>query len=194
MMTLHDFIAAVTEPDFDKPKPPYIFKPPLGTRYFPAYALAITLFSIHSSGWIHKNIWSRGILVFPDQNHEAGITPYLVGWRATRPQEAEQVTPPRKYNEDTDLELNIYQHPDRYCKSSVPCEAKRDICALGVVLLEIGLWKTMSTQFAKPIARVSGNGILPTVAATFSQLSKLAGSDEMKQDIAVEYAKSFNGV
>jgi hypothetical protein len=70
----------------------------------------------------------------------------------------------------------------------VPCEAKHDIYALGVVLLEIGLWRTLSTQFAEPIARVSGNGILPTDASTFSQLSEPAGSDELKQDMGIEYA------
>jgi hypothetical protein len=188
-MTLHDFIGAVIKPDFEQPKPSFLSKPTLGHRYFLAYALAITLFSIYSSGWVHRNIWSRGILVFPEQDQEADIVPYLVGWGAARPQDTQHQTARGKHHEDSNLELNIYRHPDRYCNAFFPCQAKHDIYALGVVLLEIGLWQTISAQFAKSIARVSGNGILPTVTATVHQLNELARSNELKQEMGIEYAR-----
>lgn len=123
-------------------------KPMLGNRFLTARALAATLLTIHTSGWVHKNICSRSILMLPLSNDKLEMLPYLVGWEVARPLEAGT-----SLHALFELEPNLYRHQDRFGKPSQKFANEHDIYSLGVVLLEIGLWKTMSTIFARPIEK-----------------------------------------
>ncbi|KAM0421183.1 hypothetical protein ACHAPT_011075 [Fusarium lateritium] len=64
-------------------------KPGLSNHFFLAWALASTLYNIHASGWVHKDVWSRAILVFQPSDTfplDQRIIPYLLGWSVSRPQ------------------------------------------------------------------------------------------------------------
>ncbi|KAF3159686.1 hypothetical protein TWF788_003661 [Orbilia oligospora] len=168
----------------------------LSDRYFIAWALASTLYNIHASGWVHKNIWSRAILVFRAINAPLSsqrIIPYLLGWSVSRPQTEEyrgfskperaRGVPNHKNKDDPednpdadgeiwnesesdpdfdeesessraqvfDLEHELYRHPERYHGKTATYENKHDLYSLGVVLLEIGLWSTISIEMSTAI-------------------------------------------
>ncbi|KAF3100735.1 hypothetical protein TWF102_005114 [Orbilia oligospora] len=161
----------------------------LSDRYFIAWALASTLYNIHASGWVHKDIWSRAILVFRAANAPLSsqrIIPYLLGWSVSRPQTEEyrdvskREIPNHKNKDDPednpdadseirnasdsdpdsdeesessrarvfDLEHELYRHPERYYGKTATYENKHDLYSLGVVLLEIGLWSTISIEMS----------------------------------------------
>ncbi|KAE8323538.1 hypothetical protein BDV39DRAFT_181878 [Aspergillus sergii] len=52
-------------------------KPTLGDRFKMALTLASTVLNVHSSGWVHKNIWFRGILFIPTEGRPPAL--YLQG-------------------------------------------------------------------------------------------------------------------
>jgi hypothetical protein len=117
-------------------------RPTLGERFKMARSLAETLFQFHSVGWLHKSIRSENVLLFRDQQTQTIIYPhpYLVGFEFSR-----DVTDSSTVERDGLLERNIYRHPDR---QGPPEDAPgnrfsvlHDIYALGVVLLEVGLWR-----------------------------------------------------
>ncbi|KAJ6259802.1 hypothetical protein Dda_5443 [Drechslerella dactyloides] len=123
--------------------------PSLGDRFFIAWSLASTVFDIHTSGWVHKNIRSRGILLSAAKE-SSRPTPYLVGWTMARPQDKQMkiVSEARGELERKQersqkpvvlLEPQFYMHADRYGGTTKGFESKHDIYSLGVVLLEIGL-------------------------------------------------------
>jgi hypothetical protein len=121
-------------------------KPTLGNRFTTARALTATVLAVHTSGWVHKNINSHSTLMLPTSATEG--LPYLVGWDVARPLEAGT-----SLNALFELEPNLYHHSERFGKPSQKFANEHDIYALGVVLLEIGLWKTMSQVFARPIEK-----------------------------------------
>src|SRR5437762_12139836 len=47
--------------------------------------------------------------------------------------------------ESTDFEHNVYRHPERWGLPTVRFQPIHDVYALGVVLLEIGLWRRASS-------------------------------------------------
>jgi serine/threonine protein kinase len=131
--------------------------PDLNERIQLARTLSVALLSLHSLDWLHKSLCSNNILFFPDAMSASATqptasaalvpnisAPYLVGFDASRP------------DMDTDLSvtsknpsiLDLHRHPKSlsglsrkpYCKSY-------DIYSLGLVLLEIGLWKVLQAYY-----------------------------------------------
>lgn len=106
---------------------------------------------MHACGWIHRNIRSRNLLLFlPDagrlSTEKTRATPYLVGFKYARP-EADV----SKSQHDRDLSMNLYHHPNRQNNTTESFTKEHDIYAVGVVLLEIGMWRTITDRFLKPI-------------------------------------------
>jgi hypothetical protein len=129
--------------------------PDLGDRFRLAHTLAISLWSLHSLDWLHKSVCSSNILFFPDAFSNAAVRatataasvpdisyPYFVGFDSSRPAQLVDMSVASK----NPSALDLHRHPsslgtlDRkpYCKSF-------DIYSLGLVLLEIGLWKVLQT-------------------------------------------------
>ncbi|KAK8087947.1 hypothetical protein PG997_002908 [Apiospora hydei] len=131
--------------------------PDLNERVRLAQTLAVALWSLHSLDWLHKSLCSNNILFFPSAFTAAATqptataalipdisSPYLVGFDASRP------------DFDTDMSvasknpsiLDLHRHPKSlsglsrrpYCKSY-------DVYSLGLVLLEIGLWKPLQAYY-----------------------------------------------
>jgi hypothetical protein len=126
--SLHDVIAKGWSSKFS-----------LGARYQSARTLAASVLDIHTSGSLHSNIASRGIAMLPRKLNDTEPSPYLLGWGVEAPPA------------DTFclLEPNLYHHRTQFGLHPQPSTTEQDIYSLGVVLLEIGLWTTMSTVFAK---------------------------------------------
>ncbi|RDW89928.1 uncharacterized protein DSM5745_01703 [Aspergillus mulundensis] len=174
LITLHSYINAG---DGDAKRT----KPTLNDRFTMAHCLAITVQNIHASRWLHKNIWSRGILLFLDTptgvqvselqkhrivpNSKNRIHAYLSDWGYARSE-----TQGTAMAADFDAEPNLYRHPDRQGDPDKPFQRGHDIYSLGVVLLEIGLWVTMSRLMRSRISETKRTGRLPKDKEVLAEL------------------------
>jgi hypothetical protein len=175
LTTLHAFINAV---DADNR---LLQKPSLNDRFSMAYTLALSLSNVHASCWVHKNIWSKGILLFLETPsgvkakdlHDHRIKPrsgnkivsYLSDWGYARSDQ--QNTDMRS---DFEVEPNLYRHPRRQGRPGQQFTRVHDIYALGVVLLEIGLWVTLSRIMQTKIREAENSGRLPKPKAVLDEL------------------------
>lgn len=86
--------------------------------------------------WLHKSIRSSNVIFGYRGGHQDYKRPFLVGFEFSRDEKDKSTT-----EQDDSLECNIYRHPDRQGPPEKRFNALHDIYSLGVVLLEIGLWK-----------------------------------------------------
>jgi hypothetical protein len=122
--------------------------PLLDERLKVAYRLASAVDSLHSVSWIHKSIRSENILFFytkssvrePEEEASAGrmLPPkwFLFGFEYARTMDAET-----SFKSDADRARNTYRHPQRWGVPTTAFGPIHDIYALGVVLLELGIWR-----------------------------------------------------
>ncbi|KAM0190701.1 hypothetical protein ACHAPI_009227 [Fusarium lateritium] len=112
--------------------------PSLGDRYRMVYTLSLSLAILHASGWLHKSIRSHNIM-FPIRNKKpVWSRPYLVGFEFSRPDSSDETTE----KPEQSIRFNLYRHPSA---QGIPGESFRkgfDIYSLGVVLVEVGLWRS----------------------------------------------------
>jgi hypothetical protein len=139
---------------------------PLGDYFTIAKALSKALLFWHLAGWLHKGFRSHNILFFA-KNVTAVLPeyPYIVGFEYSRADVQDSLT------EDLadDREFNLYRHPDSQGHPMTAIEEQDesiprvpppknqyrreyDIYSLGVVLLEIGLRKTVQQIFSSASA------------------------------------------
>ena len=112
----------------------------LPVRFFIARTIATTMGTLHADGWVHKSIRSHNFIFFPSSGTSSGFTePYLIGFEYSRLETAES-----EATWDDDAVKNLYRHPERQGPPLVTFTKRHDIYALGLVLLEIGLWRTLS--------------------------------------------------
>ncbi|KAH6719202.1 prion-inhibition and propagation-domain-containing protein, partial [Leptodontidium sp. 2 PMI_412] len=133
--------------------------PDLGDRFKLAHTLAVALWSFHSLDWLHKSLCSSNILFFPSAFSASAkqataisasipdiSSPFVLGFDASRPDGVDEMSVASKNSAAADL----HRHPNSlngmskkpYCKGF-------DIYSLGLILLEIGLWKVLQT-YHKP--------------------------------------------
>ena len=114
----------------------------LPDRFKIAQIITKAIAGFHCDGWVHKSVRSKSIKFF----HQDGVlqrhAPYLVDFEYSRPESAAT-----NLSYDMDDEKNIYRHPDRQGLPSVRFSRTHDVYALGVVLLEIGLWRTAASIY-----------------------------------------------
>lgn len=131
--------------------------PDLGDRFKLAHTLAISLWSFHSLDWLHKSLCSSNICFFPSSFLTSATkatavaasvpdisSPYINGFDASRPDDQTELSVASR----NPAIMDLHRHPSslngmsrkQYCKCY-------DIYSLGLVLLEIGLWKTIQTYY-----------------------------------------------
>ncbi|KAG0129714.1 prion-inhibition and propagation-domain-containing protein [Tuber indicum] len=117
--------------------------PSLGERFRLAEYLAKSLLLFHSSGWVHKSIRSSNIVFFHCAVNNVPLygNPYIVGFDYARPDNPNAQSVERSTGNNT--ENAIYRHPDLQRANPRRFTASDDIFGLGLVLLEIGLWKRL---------------------------------------------------
>ncbi|KAF2840208.1 hypothetical protein M501DRAFT_932170 [Patellaria atrata CBS 101060] len=199
LVTLHDWINRVDS------KTKRSLKPSLGDRFSIAHSLALTVLNVHGSLWVHKNIWSRGILLF--QKDKKGIYTLNMNGKTTvsEPIESRNATSPRmlafladwgyarpfegatEMRSDFDIEPNLYRHPERQGVPTRQFARRHDIYALGVVLLEIGLWHTVSQIFASKVKAAQQIGNLPKPKEVLATLISLA-QGELPKEMGAGYS------
>ena len=121
-------------------------RPLLGNVFKLAHTLSSSVLEFHKVGWLHKNISSFNIAFFPGAFESAAasvIQPYLIGFNHSRPDEPDAFT----HGPDHNPEQRDYSHPE-YLKDESRFQCIHDYYSLGIVLLEIGLWRTLSSLAA----------------------------------------------
>lgn len=115
--------------------------PALEDRIGLALTIAVALFEFHGAGWVHKSFRSSNIIFFPEgDSTETFITEaWLVGFDYARESEgfSEKIR-------TIDTSKDVYRHPDTWGEPTGKFQKIHDIYSLGIVLLEIGLWKPVS--------------------------------------------------
>jgi serine/threonine protein kinase len=117
-----------------------VYQPPLERKFKLALTIANAVHEFHSVGWMHKNLNSLNIAFFPPKerpNLQLASEPYIIGFHHSRRDD------PYTFTERV-IEANIedYHFPE-YLQNRRRYRREFDYYSLGLVLLEIGLWKTL---------------------------------------------------
>ena len=124
-------------------------QPPLGEKFQLAYALADFHQQFHTIGWLHENFNPQNILFFTPPILQEDVvrtqssimicSPYIVGLHKSRPDgDFWQTSGPHP-----DDSLHDYQHP--VYSASGRYHPSYDYYSLGIVLLEVGLWRPLKS-------------------------------------------------
>ncbi|KAK2745079.1 hypothetical protein CKAH01_18296 [Colletotrichum kahawae] len=124
--------------------------PSLSQRFCLAVKLSRCTSQLHLVKWVHESFRSESILFFPIANSKESVTssddnldlsePWLLGFEFSRPEQYFS-----HGHADACLSRDIYRHPERQQNPTQIFNKIHDIYALGVVLLEIGLWQPVLT-------------------------------------------------
>jgi len=116
-------------------------RPYLGERFNIARIVSACIFYCHSSNWLHKRLNSQNVvfLVPPDSgSRHPPASPFIIGFNHSREDgDQEQSNGP-----PTDPILTPYLHPDYL--TSGRFKKLFDYYSVGLLLLEVGLWQTIS--------------------------------------------------
>ncbi|KAI9720883.1 MAG: hypothetical protein M1812_002722 [Candelaria pacifica] len=121
-------------------------KPSLGEKFRLAHGLARCIAQLQMVKWVHESFRSENILFFPSGATEQDTStpsrgsieysePWVMGFEFSRPEGG--------FSEgfiDIHPARDVYRHPERQGRPKRMFNKMHDIYALGVVLLEIGLW------------------------------------------------------
>jgi len=120
--------------------------PSLGQRFRLAYNLASAVYNFEKAGWFHKGISSSNIVFFSKTHkilNTSSLEPYIIGFRHSRPHDVVTFTEGPASADQANLDGRYYQHPE-YLQENVAYSFEHEYYSLGVVLLEVGLWKPVS--------------------------------------------------
>lgn len=114
-------------------------KPSLSSRISLSHALAGCINSFHTVNWLHKGIRSENILFLGALARDSLLSsPLVSGYGLSRPSEAIEMTQEPSFEPSSD----IYRHPRaQFEEADGPYRKSYDMYSLGVVLLEVALWK-----------------------------------------------------
>lgn len=123
-------------------------RPSLGERLDLAKHLANSISGLQLVDWVHESFRSENIVFFPRclQPGEALSSeerlvisqPWVMGFEFSRPE-----LDFSSGRQDINPARNVYRHPERQNQPQKPFQKIHDIYGLGVVLLEIGLWRSV---------------------------------------------------
>ncbi|RDW65972.1 hypothetical protein BP6252_09607 [Coleophoma cylindrospora] len=118
----------------------------IGDRIRIAKDLTQSLFCIHAVNWLHKGLRSSSIIFFCREeaiaNDDGFGRPVISGFEYARLNTTSTSTHP-----PGDLRWAVYCHPDYQGNAPGPYQKMFDIYSLGIILLEIALWKTADEIF-----------------------------------------------
>jgi serine/threonine protein kinase len=153
-------------------------RPALGEVFKLAHTLAKSILSFHKAGWLHKSISAFNTVFFPANPESSGSslgTFRLIGFNYSRESDTGVFT----VGPVEDAHIKDYQHPEyRKAGSASRFREEFDYYSIGMVLLELGRWKSLrSMTKAKHLERMNPNELMAHLI-----------------DIEVSQLKSFMGV
>ena len=117
----------------------------LGERFKLAQALVTTIFEIHNLGWLHKNLNAKNILFWPKSSTDKEPNldkPYIVGFDVARLNRPDEISE----KPTSGIEDDLYRHPEYKGENPKSFFPSYDFYSLGVILFEIGMWRTVASQ------------------------------------------------
>ena len=132
MLTLHEIL------DKNKSEGTRWF---LGERFRLAQSLASAVYELHTVSWLHRNISASNIVFFFEKEGDF-VNPesfYLIGFAQSRPENDLTYTDGPTSTGDKN---EYYEHPEHFFERQ-NYQMQHDYYALGMLLLEIGLWKLL---------------------------------------------------
>ncbi|GAB1319486.1 hypothetical protein MFIFM68171_09696 [Madurella fahalii] len=123
----------------DAEDPPHTL---LEYRFRLAFDICRCIYTFHRVGWLHRNLHSMNVLFFPPngaKKAEWAKEPRILGFAGSRENQLDSHT----HGPDIDSELQSYQHPE-YLTHHAHYREEFDYYSVGMILLEIGLWRTLS--------------------------------------------------
>jgi serine/threonine protein kinase len=132
LSSLNNIIRASNEEDSPRPL--------LGDLFSLAHSITACVFALHNVGWLHKNISSHMLITFcndPGMLVQQVSSSYLAGFDESRREDS-------NVSYGLGAERVLYQHP-RYRLRKSGYRRTFDYFSVGIVLLEIGLWATISS-------------------------------------------------
>jgi hypothetical protein len=160
-------------------------------KFAMAQRLARCVSAFHADNWVHESICSESVVIFKDSSSQPVYhTPYLVNFEFSRPA-GEETTWQATKNSTRDL----YVHPERLGKHPERFQREHDLYSLGVVFLEIGVWKTASTIFAERSKRkmkeVEGQSTESSIDVNEAkQIFLEVAKDDLPEAMGVDYAEA----
>lgn len=127
-------VIRMTDPDIRENS----VRPNLGDIFTLAKDISSSLHIFHNAGWLHKTISSHHLLIFSSSSHrvhEHVASAVLAGFNDSRPEASGYTLGPRQ-------EFVYYQHP--LYQTNVEFRKSFDYFGLGMILLELGLWRPAS--------------------------------------------------
>jgi serine/threonine protein kinase len=118
-------------------------RPALGDIFIAAHSLANSILQFHKINWLHKNISSLNVCFGHTPSGPILATirhPYLIGFNHSRPDSSDAFT----HGPSENPEQKDYSHPE-YLRDEARYRCVYDYYSLGLVLLELGLWRSLST-------------------------------------------------
>ncbi|KAI9839770.1 MAG: hypothetical protein M1837_002009 [Sclerophora amabilis] len=132
-------------------------RPSLAARFNLAHSLASSMLDFHMAGWLHKDFSSNNVIFFLPKDsslHTDTLSaPYIASFGLARPDQ--QFEESEAISSSSSSADPAYHHPDYHFPTSTTVRdglaAPRyhrefDVYSLGVVLLEIGLWKPLAAD------------------------------------------------
>ncbi|KAK5086150.1 hypothetical protein LTR70_010385 [Exophiala xenobiotica] len=166
--------------------------PSLNVRVKVAILLLETILQLHTSGWLHKAITSDNLITFAPRNLvstspltslETDSVIYLTGYNYARSDDPAEMTEPSL----SQIDAELYRHPlslgtsrQRYCRAF-------DLFSVGCILLELGLWSSLSSVFLEAHATAGQSSQRPSRPTNEISSLLLTSKHSLVSQIASEH-------
>lgn len=120
-----------------------LYRPLLEYRFRLAFEICKCIYTLHKVGWLHRNLHSMNVLFSPPEgaeNVEWAKNPKILGFASSRENRLDSFT----HGPDQSRQLRSYQHPE-YLERQERYREEFDYYSVGMLLLEIGFWSTLSS-------------------------------------------------
>lgn len=146
------------------------FTPPsVTTRLDLTLKICRTVLTVHTAGWLHKNIRSENIFFFPNQYVDTTVgpleKPYLTGFTFSRANSPIEISD----QASEDPLLDIYRHPSALGEPSSSYAMYMDLYSLGTVLIEISEWRPLKHIIKKCVDVSKANVDVPIASLAATQ-------------------------
>lgn len=144
--------------------------PPLGRRFDIARAVSASLLYLHACGILHKALHSSNILFFQKTGEALPdlASPFLLGYDYARPHGTAFKSEAADFVKSQDDQYFV--HPDYHPHTKRGYLKVYDMYGLGVLLLEIALWKSAKTLIPPNTGRSEARMILINQTLTLQPL------------------------